>query len=355
MILRGAGRAFSAGYDLTGADSDYPPSPRPLRGEALPGSHQRDDDDAWRLERSQRLRMALFDMHKPSIAQIQGYCLAGGTDLALLCDMLVAADDALIGFPPTRDLGSPPNHMWVYHVGPQWAKRLLLSGDMITGAEGAADRARDEGRPEGAPGSGSGEQLADRLAMIDPDLLSAKQTRRQPGPGADGHAHDAAPRGRERRQGTQLPPPPSAGRSASGKAACAGPCRDGTASSVTGASASAGRRRGTPTAGWWTSRASRSGTALNRLSERRWKSCNCWSAAFRRACVYGLIALGLVLIYNGDRDGQLRPGRGDDARRLHRLHVHQRAGVGLRAGLPGNGPGDWRASACCSNGCCCGR
>ena len=173
VILRGAGRAFSAGYDLTGADSDYPPSRVHSEEKRYRGATSV-DDDAWRLERSQRLRMALFDMHKPSIAQIQGYCLAGGTDVALLCDMLVAADDALIGFPPTRDLGSPPNHMWVYHVGPQWAKRLLLSGDMITGAEaqqiGLVMKAVPKEHLEGEV-----EQLADRLAMIDPDLLSANK------------------------------------------------------------------------------------------------------------------------------------------------------------------------------------
>ena len=173
VILRGAGRAFSAGYDLTGADSDYPPSRVHSEDKRYRGATSV-DDDAWRLERSQRLRMALFDMHKPSIAQVQGYCLAGGTDVALLCDMLVAADDALIGFPPTRDLGSPPNHMWVYHVGPQWAKRLLLSGDMITGAEaqqiGLVMKAVPREHLEAEV-----EQLADRLAMIDPDLLSANK------------------------------------------------------------------------------------------------------------------------------------------------------------------------------------
>jgi len=173
VILRGAGRAFSAGYDLTGADSEYPPSRVHSEDKRYRGATSV-DDDAWRLERSQRLRMALFDMHKPSIAQIQGYCLAGGTDVALLCDMLVAADDALIGFPPTRDLGSPPNHMWVYHVGPQWAKRLLLSGDLITGAEaqqiGLVMKAVPKEHLEAEV-----EQLADRLAMIDPDLLSANK------------------------------------------------------------------------------------------------------------------------------------------------------------------------------------
>ena len=65
------------------------------------------DDDIWQLERQQRERMAIWDIHKPVIAQVQGYCLAGGTDLALLCDIVVAADDAVIGFPPVRAMGSP--------------------------------------------------------------------------------------------------------------------------------------------------------------------------------------------------------------------------------------------------------
>src|SRR6266436_6538670 len=64
-------------------------------------------------------------------------CLAGGTDLALMCDMVLAADDAKIGFPATRANGTPPNHMWVYHVGPQWAKRLLMTGDALTGRDAA--------------------------------------------------------------------------------------------------------------------------------------------------------------------------------------------------------------------------
>ena len=72
-------------------------------------------------------------MHKPSIAQVHGYCLAGGTDIALLCDMVIAADDATFGFPPARDLGALPNNLWLYHVGPQWAKRLTLTGDTVTG------------------------------------------------------------------------------------------------------------------------------------------------------------------------------------------------------------------------------
>jgi len=83
------------------------------------------------------LRMAIFDMHKPVVARIHGNCLAGGTDVALLCDMLIAADDARIGHPAAVDVGTTPNSMWLYHLGPQWAKRLMLTGDTISGADAA--------------------------------------------------------------------------------------------------------------------------------------------------------------------------------------------------------------------------
>ncbi|NWL95570.1 enoyl-CoA hydratase-related protein, partial [Klebsiella pneumoniae] len=79
----------------------------------------------------------IFRMHKPVIAKIQGNCLAVGTDIALNCDMVVAADDARIGFPAARSLGSPANHMWLYLLGPQWAKRMLLTGDVLRGRDAA--------------------------------------------------------------------------------------------------------------------------------------------------------------------------------------------------------------------------
>ena len=173
VILRGAGRAFSAGYDLSGQGHHVAVS-RVQRADGSYRAGSSVDDDAWQLERAQRYRMALFDMHKPSIAQVHGYCLAGGTDIALLCDMVIAADDATFGFPPARDLGALPNNMWLYNVGPQWAKRLTLTGDTVTGKEAAriglvlksvpADLLEQEV-----------EQLADRMALIDPDLLSANK------------------------------------------------------------------------------------------------------------------------------------------------------------------------------------
>lgn len=171
VILRGAGRAFSAGYDLSpmarnrGGDDSYT---KVYRGGAT------FDDDAWQLERAQRLRMAVFDMHKPVVAQVHGYCLAGGTDLALLCDIVIAAEDATIGFPPARAMGALPNQMWLYHVGPQWSKRLFLTGDTITGAEAAKIGAVLKAVPPDLL-EHEVEQLVDRMAMIDAELLSANK------------------------------------------------------------------------------------------------------------------------------------------------------------------------------------
>ncbi len=171
VILRGAGRAFCSGYDLTPMSS---PSPRADRDETYTNVYRGAatlEDDIWQLERQQRLRMALWDMHKPVIAQVHGYCLAGGTDLALLCDIVVAAEDAVIGFPPVRAMGSPVAHMWTYLVGPQWAKYFLLTGDSVTGKQAAeiglvwkavpADRLEAEV-----------EALAAKMAKIDIELLS---------------------------------------------------------------------------------------------------------------------------------------------------------------------------------------
>lgn len=173
VIIKGAGRAFCAGYDLAGAGSRVPVSRVESQERNYRGGRSI-DDDAWQLERAQRLRMALFDMHKPSIAQVHGYCLAGGTDVALLCDMVIAADDATIGFPPARDLGALPTNMWLYNVGPQWAKRLMLTGDTVTGKEAQQIGLVMKSVPEEFL-EAEAEQLADRLALIDPDLLSANK------------------------------------------------------------------------------------------------------------------------------------------------------------------------------------
>jgi enoyl-CoA hydratase len=171
IILRGAGRSFSAGYDISMTyreEEAHAPGMNGRRG------WREFDDDTWYLERDQRLRNAILDLHKPVIAQVHGYCLAGGTDLALLCDMIVAADDAVIGFPPVRNQGSPVNHMWTYLVGPQWAKYFLLTGDQVSGTEAARiglvlkavpfDRLETEV-----------DALADRMCRIDTGVLAANK------------------------------------------------------------------------------------------------------------------------------------------------------------------------------------
>ena len=168
IVLRAAGPDFCSGYDLQRYDQPIPEQIDHLRGRA------KFDDDVWHQERLQRLRMALFDMHKPVIAQVHGRCLAGGTDLALLCDIVICSEDAQFGFPPARAQGSLPSHMWLYLVGPQWAKRLLLTGDSICGRDaatlGLALRATPADQLEEEV-----EDLAHRLALIDTDLLSANK------------------------------------------------------------------------------------------------------------------------------------------------------------------------------------
>jgi enoyl-CoA hydratase len=71
------------------------------------------------------------------ICKVHGYCVAGGTDMALCSDLLVVADDAKIGYPPARVWGSPTTALWVHRIGVMRAKRLLLTGDSLTGAEAA--------------------------------------------------------------------------------------------------------------------------------------------------------------------------------------------------------------------------
>jgi enoyl-CoA hydratase len=167
VILRAEGPAFSAGYDLAPAPAKRDDDRDRRTGAGI-------DEDVWMLERVQRHMRTLWEMHKPSIAQVHGHCLAGGTDLALYCDFVIAADDANIGFPPLRNMGSPPNHLWLYHCGPQWTKRLLLTGDTMSGTDAArigfamksVPRQHLEAEVEG---------LADRFALIDTALLAANK------------------------------------------------------------------------------------------------------------------------------------------------------------------------------------
>ncbi|MGO8915252.1 MAG: enoyl-CoA hydratase-related protein [Stellaceae bacterium] len=124
-ILRGAGPCFSAGYDL-GADNAQG---QPYHTAGGAGQWARHVIEGW---------FHLWDLAKPVIAQVHGYCLAGGSELATACDLVYVAEDAQIGYPPVR-LMSPPDmqfHPWL--VGMRQAMESMLTGDAMSGAEAAA-------------------------------------------------------------------------------------------------------------------------------------------------------------------------------------------------------------------------
>jgi enoyl-CoA hydratase len=164
IIIRSTGRSFSSGYGFIAEDTDPGDFPR---HEAIEGdvSAMLALADGWGR---------VWDCAIPVIAQVQGNCLAGGTDLALHCDLVVAATDARIGFPPVRSMGVPPTNMWLYNLGPQWTKRLLLTGDTLSGIE-----ASDIGLvvatapPDALDDVVLG--LAERMALIGRDLLVANK------------------------------------------------------------------------------------------------------------------------------------------------------------------------------------
>lgn len=168
MTLRGNGRAFCAGYDIT------PPSTPEAQAAA---QEQRDNirSDIHRMKRTPNTMNSILNLSKPVIAGVHGYCIAGGTDLAMHCDIIIAADDAQIGFPPVRSMGTPPTHMWTYMVGPQWAKWFLLTGESVSGT-----RAEELGLVwKSVPGEGldaAVEDLARTMARIPWELLAANKS-----------------------------------------------------------------------------------------------------------------------------------------------------------------------------------
>jgi enoyl-CoA hydratase len=124
-IVRGAGPAFCSGYDLS-ADNRVG---QPYHSAAGLGQWSRHVVDGW---------FKIWDLAKPVIAQVHGYCLAGGTELATACDLVYVAEDAQIGYPPVR-LMSPPDmqfHPWL--MGMRQAMESMLTGDALTGREAAA-------------------------------------------------------------------------------------------------------------------------------------------------------------------------------------------------------------------------
>lgn len=132
IILRGSGRAFTAGYDLNPGQGRRP-TPRRYGAKELehrPGAWDPVRDYAFMGHNMKRF-MKLWECPKPVVAQLHGYALGGGTDLILCADLIFMAEDAIIGYPPSRVYGTPTTMMWVYRLGLEHAKQFLLSGDQI--------------------------------------------------------------------------------------------------------------------------------------------------------------------------------------------------------------------------------
>lgn len=131
IVLAGAGEAFCAGYDLTyyaqasgGAGNNIT--------QDMPWDPMK--DYAFMM-RNTELFMSIWRSHRPVICKVHGYAVAGGSDIALCADIVVMSTDARIGYMPVRVWGCPTTAMWVYRLGPERAKRMMFTGDKITGVE----------------------------------------------------------------------------------------------------------------------------------------------------------------------------------------------------------------------------
>lgn len=132
IVLTGAGKGFCGGYDLA-------------EFAQMKGTNEGVQQMPWDptldfkfMFANTKHFMSLWRSYKPTIAKVHGHAVAGGSDIALCCDLVVMADEAKIGYPPARVWGCPTTAMWVYRIGAEKAKRMLLTGDLVTGKEAAA-------------------------------------------------------------------------------------------------------------------------------------------------------------------------------------------------------------------------
>jgi enoyl-CoA hydratase len=154
MIIRGAGTCFSSGYDLAGVGA--------LPYQTAGGQGQ------WARHVVEGC-FKVWDLAKPVIAQVHGWCLAGGSELAVACDLVYVAHDAQIGYPPVRTMSPPDNHYHAWLMGLRPAMEMMLTGDSMSGDEavrlGFANRAFDSETLEGEVLA-----MAERIAKVDPEL-----------------------------------------------------------------------------------------------------------------------------------------------------------------------------------------
>jgi enoyl-CoA hydratase len=155
IILRGAGTCFSSGYDLAGVGADLP-------------FHTAGGQGQWARHVVEGC-FRIWDLAKPVIAQVHGWCLAGGSELAFACDLVYVAEDAQIGYPAVRTMSPPDNqyHAWVF--GMRDAMEMMLTGDSISGIaaaeKGFANRAYPLADLEAATLA-----MAERITKVDPQL-----------------------------------------------------------------------------------------------------------------------------------------------------------------------------------------
>jgi len=185
IALSGRGKGFCGGYDLVESAEGRSAGPSDGTGSPLDRAvvaRNHDPNGTWdsvvdyqMMSRNLRGFMSLFHANKPVVCKVQGFCVAGGTDMALCSDLLVIADDARIGYPPARVWGVPTSMLWAHKIGDQRAKRLLFTGDLITGAE-----ALDWGLAIEAPAAdeldSAFEALVQRIALVPVNQLVMMKT-----------------------------------------------------------------------------------------------------------------------------------------------------------------------------------
>jgi enoyl-CoA hydratase len=179
IALAGNGTGFCGGYDLVAsaegmgegglgapdASEGSPLDPLTIARNHDPSGTWDPVTDFQMMSRNVRGFMSLFHSEKPAICKVHGYCVAGGTDMALCSDLLVIEDTAKIGYPPARVWGVPTTALWAARIGPTRAKRLLLTGDSLSGTEAVDWGLATEAAP-GAELDACFEALLERVARL---------------------------------------------------------------------------------------------------------------------------------------------------------------------------------------------
>ncbi len=158
VIIRGAGTCFSAGYELGPGNEGQELPWFTTQGE---GFWPRHVTEGW---------MGIWDLRTPVIAQVHGYCLAGGSELATGCDLVYVADDAKMGYPAVR-FGVPDMHFHAWFLGMRTAMEMMLTGDSISGIEAARQGWANRSFPE-AELDGEVLAMAERIAKVPPDIAA---------------------------------------------------------------------------------------------------------------------------------------------------------------------------------------